>query len=204
MWTTRKITLLNSPLPAAQRIITCAALAEHAAAQSLLATARQEAESCLAAAHEQAENILEEARARSAAESARHLADAQQAFITRTETLFADWHSAQQAWQDHLLPLAESLLVQAMTQLLGAQPDTARCQAVLRQLLKVQGRQSAATLLCSPAQHAAVADWLAQHADLPWSLTTDAALDPDALVLTTDNGELHLSWTQLCAALMPV
>lgn len=204
MWITRKITLLNSPLPSAQRILTRAALAEHQQALSLVAEAEQEAARYIAEARAEADAIIAEARERSAAESAEQIAGAQQAFMTRTDALFADWQQAQQTWESNLLPLAESLLVQAMTQLLDEQPESARLRALLQQLVKVQGRPAVATLLCAPAQQAAVTDWLAQHPDLPWSLTLDATLPPETLVLTTESGELHLSWAQICTALMPV
>lgn len=202
MWITRKITL-NDPQLSAGQILTREALAEHQQALSLLQLAEQQAQARLDAASEQADKMLEEAQARCAAEAEVQRAEQQQAFLARTEALFSDWQAQHQAWQAELLPHAEALLAQAMNQLLAELPAPARLRSMLHQLVKAQGRQVSATLLCSPEHQQEVENWLRQNTHLNWQVQCDASLATDSLILTTEKGELHLSWRQVCQALLP-
>ena len=202
MWFTRKITL-NDPQLSTGQILTREALAEHQQALSLLQLAEQQVQARLDAASEQAEKMLEEVRARCAAEAKVQRAEQQQEFLARTEALFSDWQAQQQSWQAALLPHAEALLAQAMNQLLAELPTPARLQSMLHQLVKAQGRQVSATLLCSPEHQQEVESWLDQNAHLSWQVQCDASLATDSLILTTEKGELHLSWTQICQVLVP-
>ncbi|WP_158783741.1 type III secretion system stator protein SctL [Pantoea sp. BAV 3049] len=203
MWIHKKITLLN-PQHLSGTLLTRELLAEHQQALTILQSAEQQAQACLDAAHRQAEQLLNDARERSAQQLAEQIAEQQQTFLAGAEQLFADWQQQQQQWQAALLPRAEALLTQAMSQLLAEQPTEARLQAMLQQLLKAQGRQAAATLFCSPEQQTVVQEWLVQHPQLAWQISSDTTLPADSLLLTTEQGELHLSWSQLCAALLPV
>lgn len=195
MWITKKLAVLAMP---AGPLLSREALVDHQQALSLLQTAEQQAQQRLARAAEEADRLLEEARTRADAA----VADRQQAFVAQAEQFFADWQQQQQQWQEALIPRAEALLKQAMNQLLAALPADERLTAMLRQLQQAQGRQAAATLSCAPVRQDDVAAWLMQH-PLDWQLVSDSSLDADTLRLTTDNGELSLSWTQVCAALIP-
>lgn len=195
MWITKKLAVLAMP---AGPLLSREALIDHQQALSLLQTAEQQAQQRLARAEEEADRLLEEARTRADAA----VADRQQAFVAQAEQFFADWQQQQQRWQEALIPQAEALLKQAMNQLLAALPADDRLTAMLRQLQQAQGRQAAATLSCAPVRQDEAAAWLKQH-PLDWQLVSDSSLDADTLRLTTDNGELSLSWTQVCAALIP-
>ena len=196
MWITKKIALLDMPVGP---LLTRESLAEHQQALSLLQTAEQQAQQRVARAEAEAEQLLQEAKARAEAV----IADRQQAFIAQTAQFFANWQQQQQHWQDALIPQAEALLKQAMSQLLADFPPDSRLSAMLRQLQQAQGRQAAATLSCAPVHQKDVDAWLKQQ-PLDWQLVSDASLDDDTLRLTTDSGELSLSWSQVCTALMPV
>ncbi|KGT90336.1 hypothetical protein NG99_18255 [Erwinia typographi] len=203
MWIAKKITLLNDPQLPTGTVLTRETLAEHQQALDILQLAGRQAQARLDDAERQAETLLADAEARFATEIAEQKAKQQQDFLTASGQLFSDWQAQQQQWQAGLLPHAEALLAQAMNQLLAELPPPDRLRAMLQQLLKAQGRQANATLLCPPQQQADAEAWLAQHPHLGWELSCDAALPDESLVLTTEKGELHLSWTQLCQALLP-
>lgn len=198
MWMVKKLRVLSAPHAAVEPLLSREMLAEHQQALDLLQTAEQQAQARLALAEEEAAQLLAAAQERADAA----IAEEQQAFIARTEQFFADWQQARQAWQEALLPRAEALLRQAMGQLLAELPDDARLNAMLLQLQQAQGRQVAATLSCAPASQQQISIWLKQH-PLDWELVSDSSLGDDTLRLTTDNGELLLSWDQVCTALIP-
>lgn len=202
MWIHKKITL-SDPQLLSGALLTRELLAEHQQALTILQSAERQAQACLDAARRQAEQLLIDARESSAQQLAEQIAEQQQTFLADAEQLFADWQQQQQQWQEALFPRAEALLTQAMSQLLAELPAASRLQAMLQQLLKAQGRQAAATLFCSPEQQPAVQEWLTQHPQLAWQVSSDATLPADSLLLTTEQGELHLNWSQLCAALLP-
>lgn len=195
MWITKKLAVLTMPTGS---LLSREEVSEHQQALSLLQTAEQQAQRRLAQAEEEAALLLDEARLR--ADEA--VADRQQAFVAQAEQFFADWRQQQQQWQEALIPQAEALLKQAMSQLLAELPADTRLTAMLQQLQQAQGRQAAATLSCAPVRQQEVSAWLKRH-PLDWQLVSDSSLEDDTLRLTTDNGELSLSWTQLCAALIP-
>lgn len=202
MWITRKIALFDPQLSTGP-ILSREDLAGHQQALTLLQQAEQQAQARLDAASEQAENLLEAARERSLAESQAQQAEQQQDFLVRTGALFSDWQAQQQSWQAALLPQAEALLAQAMNQLLAELPPPARLQSMLHQLVKAQGRQASATLLCPPAHQQDVESWLKQNPHLSWEVQCDTCLADDSLILTTEKGELHLSWERVSQALVP-
>ena len=198
MLTVKKLRVLSDSPLSVGPLLSREMLAEHQQALELLQVAERQAQARQAQAEEEAAQLLAAARARADAT----VAEAQQAFIARTEQFFADWQQERQAWREALIPKAEALLQQAMTQLLAELPAEARLTAMLHQLQQAQGRQSAATLSCSPDSLTEVGNWLRQS-PLDWQLIGDSTLDSDRLLLATDSGELSLSWSQICSALIP-
>ncbi|MBV4368607.1 type III secretion system stator protein SctL [Erwinia phyllosphaerae] len=199
MWIEKKLAVLDDPHFLAGPLLTKEDLALHQQALTVLQAAEQQAQRKLAEAEQQAQAMLAEAQTRCDAA----IAQQQQAFLLQADELFADWQRQQEQWQLALIPKAEALLVQAMSQLLAEQPASLQLAAMLQQLLKAQSRQAAATLYCAPESMAQVASWLTQHPQLDWQLISDASLASDSLRLATENGELSLDWPQLCAALIP-
>ncbi|WP_051937046.1 type III secretion system stator protein SctL [Erwinia sp. 9145] len=203
MWIRKKITLLSDPQLSQSNVLTREAIAEHQQALTVVQRAEEQALERIEQAERQASVLLDEARQRVEQALEEQMIQQQQDFITQAQQLFDHWQEQEQQWQHALMPRAEALLTQAMSQLLDEQPDAARLQAMLSQLVKAQGRQGAATLICAPAQQSAIEEWLAAHPQLTWEVSTDAALDDDALILTTGRGELHLSWKHIFDALLP-
>lgn len=72
--------------------------------------------------------------------------------------------------------------------------DTAKRNALLRQLLRKQGGGGNGVLYCHPTRQAAVAIWLGQHPHLGWRLAEDSALAQDVLKLITAQGAVSLNW----------
>lgn len=203
MWIRKKITLLSDPQLAESLVLTREAVAEHQQALTVMQLAERQAQQRLEQANREAEQLLAEAQLR-IGEALKTQAEQQQHdFAQQAQQLFTQWQEQEQQWQQALIPRAEALLSQAMIELLDQQPEAARLQATLAQLLKAQGRQAAATLICAPAYLPVVEAWLAERPQLVWEISADAALAPDQLILTTGQGELHLSWSRICETLLP-
>ena len=203
MWIRKKITLLNDPQLTQCRVLTREAIAEHQQALTVMQLAEQQAQQRLEEATREADLLLAEAQKRIEERVKSQTAQQQQDFYHQAQQLFAHWQEQEQQWQRDLIPRAEALLSQAMSQLLDQQPDAARLKATINQLLKAQGRQAAATLICAPVQQSAVEAWLAGRPQLVWDISTDTALASDQLILSTEKGELHLSWSRILDTLIP-
>ncbi len=203
MWIRKKIPLLSDPRLLSGGIITREAIAEHQQALSILEAAEQQALQRLNDASHQADRLKRQMREQHEQVLAEQLAQHQQDFLHQAEQFFAEWQQQQAQWQANLLPNAEALLSQALAQLIAELPPSERVQALLQQLLKAQGRPAPATLLCASEQHPAVERWLATRPQLEWQVSSDGSLAADSMILTTPQGELHLSWAQICPALIP-
>lgn len=197
MWIRKKIALLSDPQLVPDSVLTREAIAEHQQALTVIQLAERQAQQRLEEASREADILLAEAQLRSEEALKTQADQQQQAFYDQAQQLFAHWHEQEQQWQQALIPRAEALLNQAMSQLFDQQPEGTRLQVMLAQLLKAQGRQAAATLICAPDSEPAVAAWLADRPQLAWEISADAALPSDQLILATEKGELHLSWSRL-------
>ncbi|MET3056225.1 type III secretion system stator protein SctL [Serratia marcescens] len=196
MWQLRKISLRQPPPE--QAVLLCRnTLVVNRQAELLIANAKSEALALLDEAREQA-NVL---RLQAEAERDALLAGAQETFWQQVKTLFVDWQQQRLAEQQQLLNSADTLLAQTLGHLLDEVPPAGQLNILLSQLCAKQPSAGAATLYCHGDRHAAVAHWLKHQPELCWQLAIDNTLLPDALLLTTEQGELHISWQALHQAL---
>lgn len=196
MWQLRKISLRQPPEPQVA-LLSRDALAINHQAETLIADAERQAQALLDAAQTQAEALQQQA----AAERDALLAGAQETFWQQARTLFADWQQQRRAEQQQLLDAADALLAQALGRLLEQVPPAGQLDILLEQLRAKQPPAVAATLYSHGERHAAVAHWLTQRPELRWQPAIDDSLPPDTLLLTTEQGELHISWQALRQAL---
>ncbi|HGM6862450.1 TPA: type III secretion system stator protein SctL [Serratia rubidaea] len=196
MWQLRKIPLRQPPAPQAV-LLGRDTLAVSRQAEQLIADAEREAQSLLDQARAQADALRQQA----AAERDALLAGAQETFWQQAQTLFSDWQQQRRAEQQQLLDAADALLAQALGRLLDQVPPVGQLDILLTQLRAKQPSAVAATLYCHSERHAAAAHWLTQRPELRWQPAVDDALPPDTLLLTTEQGELHISWQALRQAL---
>ncbi|MCU7369223.1 type III secretion system stator protein SctL [Pantoea stewartii] len=196
MWQLRKI-LLRQP-PARQAILLGRdMLALNRQAEQLIADAEREAQEIIDEARTQAETLRQQAKT----ECDALLAGAQDAFCHQAQTLFTDWQHQRGVEQQQLLDAADELLEQALGRLLDEVPSAKQLDILLTQLRAKHPPVAAATLYCHSEMHAAVTHWLVQRPELRWQPTINDTLPPDTLLLTTEQGELHISWQALRQAL---
>ncbi len=192
MWQLRKISLRQPPEPQTT-LLSHDTLAANRQAETLIADAKLEAQALLGAAHAQAEALLQQA----AAERDALLTCAQETFWQQVRILFDDWQQQRHIEQQQLLDAADTLLAQALGRLLDQVPPVVQLDILLEQLRAYQPSTVVATLHSNGELHTAVEHWLAQQQELRWQHAIDNALPPDTLLLTTDQGELHISWQAL-------
>ncbi len=191
MLTRKKITLLTAEADLAP-LITRAQLREQQQGQDILIRAEQQAALMLAAAQQDADACRQRARQQ-----------AEQAFWQQASALLADWQQHYQQTEQAVLAVMDSVLAQALTQLLAEVPQAQRLNALLRQLLQDNAARETGTLYCALSQQAQLADWLAQHPHLRWRLQPDDGLAINSLKLVTAQGELQLDWQQAVQQLLP-
>ncbi|ADP11384.1 type III secretion protein HrpE [Erwinia sp. Ejp617] len=191
MLTRKRITLLNAEADLAP-VIGQAQLCIQQQGQEILEQARQ-----------QAQAMLEEAERQKEAEMLSAQQRAEQAFWQQADTLLQSWQQQYQQLEEQVLDVMDSVLTQALSQLLTEVPQTQRLAALLRQLLRAKTLAEQGSLYCHPAQQVEIADWLRSHAHLAWQLQPDESLAQDSLKLVTANGELCLDWQQAVRHLLP-
>ncbi|WP_168404571.1 type III secretion system stator protein SctL [Erwinia amylovora] len=191
MLTRRRITLLNAEADLAP-VVSQAQLCIQQQGQDILEQARQQAQAMLEEAERQAEVEMLNAQQR-----------AEQAFWQQADTLLQSWQQQYQQLEAQVLEVMDSVLTQALDQLLTDVPQTQRLAAILRQLLRAKTLTEQGSLYCHPAQHLEIADWLRSHVHLAWQLQPDESLAQDSLKLVTANGELSLDWQQAVRQLLP-
>ncbi|MBP2169583.1 type III secretion protein L [Erwinia toletana] len=189
MWKVRKISLLNGE-PATGNLLRAQEIATHQQAEAILAQAQQQAQEIVAAAQQQAAQHIAEQREQCEAR-----------FWQQADQMFSDWQQQRQQDQQQLVPLAEQLLSQAISQVLDDFTPQQRFRALLQQLLRQHSRQQQATLWCASAQQDEISSWLAQQPQLAWQLSFDEQLPVDQLRLVTEQGELQIGWAALCQQL---
>lgn len=137
MLTRRRITLLNGEDDLSP-VIDRAQLQLEQQGQHIIALARQQAEQILADAEEEAQSIRLRAQQQ-----------AELDFWQQADTLLAGWQQQRQDMEADVLPVVESVLAQALGQLLTDVPESQRLSALLRQLLreKIKADQEACTAI---------------------------------------------------------
>lgn len=184
MLTRKTITLLNPGADLAPVI---------AQAQLLI---QQQGQDVLQQARERAQALLEEAERQAEARLLCAQQGVERAFWHQAEPLLLSWQQQYQQLEAQVLEVMESVMTQALGQLLTEVPEPQRLAALLRQLLRAKTRDEQGSLCCHPAQQEAIADWLHGHPHLSWQLQPDESLAADSLKLVTAHGELHLDWQQ--------
>ncbi len=182
MLTRKRITLLNGAADLAPTIAQ-AQLDIQQQGADILQQAQRQAAQILAAARQEAEACKRRAQQR-----------AEEDFWQRADGLLAHWQQQQQQAESEILPVMNSVLAQALGQLLTDVPDARRRDALLRQLLREKRPDEQATLCCHPSQQQPIAAWLETCSHLRWQLQPDETLPVDGLKLVTAQGELHLDW----------
>lgn len=190
MLTRKRISLLNGAADLAP-IISQARLDIQQQGVDILQQAKRQAEQILAAAQQEAEACKLRAQQR-----------AEEDFWQQADSLLAHWQQQQQQTESEILSVMNSVLAQALGQLLTEVPDSQRLNALLRQLLREKRQVEQGTLCCHPSQQQPIAAWLATYSHIRWQLQPDETLPLDRLKLLTTQGELHLDWQQAVRQLL--
>ncbi|RFD25831.1 type III secretion protein [Pseudomonas sp. GL93] len=117
----------------------------------------------------------------------------------RADAQFKRWERDRQAMCDSLERYATSITHQAIRHLLDETVPPQRLAALLKQLLANQVQEIDATLFCHPLDLEAIKQRLAHHKSAFWKLQADETLEPQTLVLKTDEGDFRISWNAMLA-----
>ncbi|AWO77478.1 type III secretion system stator protein SctL [Serratia marcescens] len=191
MLTRKRITLLNGDADLAP-IINGAQLRLQQQGLAIVAQAQQRAEALLMAAEQRLERQRQAVRQQ-----------VEEDFWQQADTMLHAWQQQYQQLESQALAVMETVVAQAIGQLLEQVPEHARLMALLRQLMRAQTDGDRGELCCHPYQRQAVTDWLARQPHLCWRLQTDDGLPLDGLKLITAQGELHLDWQLAVQRLCP-
>ncbi len=115
----------------------------------------------------------------------------------RADAQFKRWERDRQAMCESLEHYATSITQQAIRCLLDETVAPQRLAALLKQLLANQVQESEATLFCHPLDLEAIKQRLAYYKSPFWKLHADETLEPQTLVLKTDEGDFRISWSSM-------
>lgn len=162
-------------------------LEESDQATSLLNRAKAQAEDFLRQAEQQREALLEEASVE---------------FWRRAEAQLDRWEGERRAMSNALEQYATTVTNTVIRYLLDEVPNLQRLTVMLKQLLASQLPPVEATLLCHPDELHALESLIAPpHATL-WTLRSDETIQPQTLVLKTDEGDFRIDWASMFSLLL--
>ncbi|CRL96870.1 MULTISPECIES: type III secretion system stator protein SctL [Pseudomonas] len=186
MFCRRTIEVQKDNLELAQTLISRQTLADFSQGSQLLSHATAQANKLLTEANEEREAMLE----RAAFE-----------IWQRADAQFKRWESERQRMCDDLERYATSVVNQAINRLLDDTAEPKRLAALLRHLIAVQLPEVSATLLCHPLETEIVKRCFAHQRSTLWKLQPDETVEPQTLVLKTDEGDFRISWSSMLEAL---
>ncbi|MFO2462332.1 type III secretion system stator protein SctL [Pseudomonas sp. 15FMM2] len=179
MLSLRKIKLHPQSAGLSQPLISRETLVDSGRAEALLKSTQAKARDMLLQAEQECE---------------RSVAQAREDFWKQANAQLQRWEAERQAMNNALENHATHLVNTALQQLLGEVAAPQRLSALLKQLIQVQSTQAKVTLRCNPQTYAQVQGWLARDGATTWHLQPDAGLQPLALVLETEEGDLRIDW----------
>ncbi len=182
MLTLRKIELHDALHGLPKVLITKEMLADCANSGQLLHRAQAQADALLRQTAEHREELLEQASLD---------------FWSRANAQLSAWERQRQAMCDNLEHYATSITNQAFHCLLEEVPSSQRLSALIKQLVATQIPPIKATLVCHPLEYEHVGRSLAKLGDTLWRLRPDDQIEPQTLVLETDDGDFRIDWASL-------
>lgn len=173
------------PLPGS--LISCEILANYAQAGDVVEQAEARAMQILKEASEQREAMLEKAGIE---------------IWQRADAQLKRWEAERQILCDNLERYATSTANQAIYLLLEETPAPQRMAALIKQLLACQVPALKATLVCNPYELETVRQCLASSGSHQWALRAENTIEPQTLILNTDEGDFRIDWISMINAVM--
>ncbi|AZF56628.1 type III secretion system stator protein SctL [Pseudomonas sp. R11-23-07] len=173
------------PLPGS--LISGETLASYTQASDVIEQAKAGARQLLREAHEQREHLLEQAGFE---------------IWQRADAQLKRWEAERQVLCENLERCATSIANQAIHLLLEQTSPPQRIGALIKQLLACQIPAIKATLLCNPHDLETVRRCLDSSGSHHWSLRAANSLEPQTLLLNTDEGDFRIDWISMVKAVM--
>lgn len=186
MFCRHKIEVPKDHVGLPQTLISRQTLADFSQVSQLLDRATAQANKLLTQANEEREAILE----RAAFE-----------IWQRADAQLKRWESDRQKMCDDLERYATSVVNQAIHTLLDDTAEPQRLAALIRHLVAVQLPEISATLLCHTHEIDVVKRCFAHQRPTLWKLQSDETVEPQTLVLKTDEGDFRIGWNSMFDAL---
>lgn len=182
--------IINSPdglhaLPGS--VITCETLTSYAQADNVVEQAKAQARQLLQEANEQREHLLENAGLE---------------IWQRADAQLKRWETERQALCDSLEQYATKIVNQAMFLLLEETPPPQRIKALFKQLLACHVPAIKAMLVCNPHELETVRQYLESDSSNCWALRAKNTIEPQTLILNTEEGDFRIDWISLVSALV--
>lgn len=173
------------PLPGS--LISREILANYAQAGDVVQQAEARAMQLLREASEQREAMLEKAGIE---------------IWQRADAQLKRWEAERQILCDNLERYATSTANQAIYLLLEETPAPKRMAALIKQLLACQVPALKATLICNPYELETVRKCLDSSGSHQWALRAENTIEPQTLILNTDEGDFRIDWISMINAVM--
>lgn len=183
----RKIKSVEGAPPLSGSLISGETQASYSQAIDVVDQAKAEARQLLEEAKEQRQEFLEKASLE---------------VWERADAQFRRWEIEHQALCDNLEQYATSVANQAIYHLLEETLAPQRLAALIRQLMACHVPAIKASLACHPHDLEAIKQCLASRNSTHWLLRPDNALQPQTLILHTDEGDFHIDWEAMIHAFM--
>lgn len=162
-------------------------LTNYAQADNVVEQAKAQARQLLQEANEQREHLLEKAGLE---------------IWQRADAQLKRWDAERQALCDNLEQYATSIANQAISLLLEETPAPQRIKALIKQLLACYVPAIKATLVCNPHELETVRQCLDSGSGNCWTLRAENTIEPQTLILNTEEGDFRIDWTALVSALV--
>ncbi|WP_300627574.1 type III secretion system stator protein SctL [Pseudomonas sp.] len=172
------------PLPGS--LISRETLASYNQAGDVIEQAKAAAQQLLREAYEQRKDLLEKAGLE---------------IWQRADAQLKRWEAERQALCDNVEQYATSVANQAIQLLLDETPHTQRIGALIKQLLACHIPAITATLVCNPYELETVRQCLDSDGS-HWTLRAENTIEPQTLILHTDEGDFRIDWISMVNAVM--
>ncbi|WP_339468339.1 type III secretion system stator protein SctL [Pseudomonas sp. EL_65y_Pfl1_R83] len=183
----RKIDSLGATPPVPGSLVSCEALARYTLAGDVVEQAKAAARQLLREAHEQREDLLEKAGLE---------------IWQRVNTQLQRWEVERQALCDSLERHATSIANQTIYLLLEETPAPHRIAALIKQLVACHVPAIKATLVCNPHELETVRRCLDSGGNNHWTLRAENSIEPQVLLLNTEEGDFRIDWISMVNTLM--
>nr|WP_314560924.1 type III secretion system stator protein SctL [uncultured Pseudomonas sp.] len=120
----------------------------------------------------------------------------------RADAQLKRWEAERQILCDNLERYATSTANQAIYLLLEETPAPKRMAALIKQLLACQVPALKATLICNPYELETVRKCLDSSGSHQWALRAENTIEPQTLILNTDEGDFRIDWISMINAVM--